>query len=290
MTTAWLRFERCHGSASSLKNAEQYCRDRLYLFDRHTSTTMTQFQSRKPRRDLNNREKPIKKDTTTERVASSVPSSQKDIKTPIKRSLPSNDYGDSSKRMKFDENTNDIDPKKDHLTVFVSNLDYNINEEELTALFPNFTIKNVNIIKNATGRSRGFGYVEFPSEVDVKKAIDLDRTLLKGRPTFISSCLRDKSQREGFKYSEEMELTKLFVKGVAYSATKEDLMKLFGEYGSVKDVRIVCHKNGNSKGIAYIEFDTKEATKKALLKLDQFEFMGHTVSVLCLSEMFPDYF
>jgi squamous cell carcinoma antigen recognized by T-cells 3 len=67
--------------------------------------------------------------------------------------------------------------------------------------------------------------------------------MLAGRPVFISRCERDKQNREsGFKYSTTLEPNKLFVKGISFEATNEDLKKLFGQHGAVKDVRIVTMK------------------------------------------------
>lgn len=67
--------------------------------------------------------------------------------------------------------------------------------------------------------------------------------MLAGRPVFISRCERDKTNREaGFKYSTSVEPNKIFVKGISYEATNEDLKKLFGEFGAVKDARLVTMK------------------------------------------------
>lgn len=86
-------------------------------------------------------------------------------------------------------------------------------------------------------------YAELSSAEDVKKALSLDRKLLHGRPVFISKCERDKSNREtGFKYALKVEPNKIFVKGIAFEATSDDLRKLFSEFGAIKDVRIVTMK------------------------------------------------
>lgn len=80
------------------------------------------------------------------------------------------------------------------------------------------------------------------SQKDVEQALIFDRRLINGRPAFISSVLRDKERRKKFKYSDEMEPTKLFVKGLNFETKKEDLETLFGAFGDVKDVRMVVHK------------------------------------------------
>lgn len=67
--------------------------------------------------------------------------------------------------------------------------------------------------------------------------------MLAGRPVFISRCQRDKTDREpGFKYSTTLEPNKIFVKGVSFDATNDDLRELFSQFGDVKDVRVVTMK------------------------------------------------
>lgn len=71
----------------------------------------------------------------------------------------------------------------------------------------------------------------------------MDRRMLAGRPVFISRCERDKTNRDsGFKYSTTLEPNKIFVKGIAFEATSNDLGKLFGQFGEIKDVRLVTMK------------------------------------------------
>jgi len=108
----------------------------------------------------------------------------------------------------------------------------------------------------------------------------MDRRMLAGRPVFISRCERDKSHREpGFKYSTTLEPKKLFVKGIAFEATNDDVTKLFSQVGNLKDVRLVTMKNGRSKGIAYVEFDDEKSASAAVMKMDGMEFMDKTLSV-----------
>lgn len=88
-----------------------------------------------------------------------------------------------------------------------------------------------------------FRFAELASEADVTKALEMDRRLVAGRPVFISRCERNKSSRDpGFKYATTLETNKLFVKGISLEATKDDLLKLFGQFGAVKDVRVVTQK------------------------------------------------
>lgn len=99
----------------------------------------------------------------------------------------------------------------------------------------------MDLIKTA-GKSRGFGYAELGCVGDVPRALGMDRRMLAGRPVFISKCERDKSSRPQFRYSDDLEPNKLFVKGLHVETTKDDLIRLFEQHGKLKDVRVVCHK------------------------------------------------
>ena len=85
---------------------------------------------------------------------------------------------------------------------------------------------------------------------------------------YISVNETDPQNREKvFKYSTLMERNKLFVKGLPYKATKESIQELFGQFGEIKDVRIVTHRNGHSKGIAYVDFVNDSEASKAIVKV-----------------------
>ena len=97
---------------------------------------------------------------------------------------------------------------------------------------------------------------------------------------YISVNQTDPQNREKvFKYSTLMERNKLFVKGLPYKATKESIQELFGQYGEIKDVRIVTLRNGHSKGIAYVDFVNDNEASKAIVKLDNYVMDGRTISV-----------
>ena len=58
--------------------------------------------------------------------------------------------------------------------LYVGNLSYKATEDDLKDLFKEFeTVTEVNLVTDrATGRSRGFGFVEFSSDEDADKAIN----------------------------------------------------------------------------------------------------------------------
>lgn len=58
-------------------------------------------------------------------------------------------------------------------TLYVGNLPYSVTEEELEDLFTGIgRVNSVRIITDATGRSKGFGFVEMESPQEARAAIE----------------------------------------------------------------------------------------------------------------------
>jgi RNA recognition motif-containing protein len=64
-----------------------------------------------------------------------------------------------------------LDNKK---KLYVGNLPYQVTSDELKSMFSEFgeIVDAVVISDRDSGRSKGFGFVEFSSEEDAKKAVD----------------------------------------------------------------------------------------------------------------------
>lgn len=60
------------------------------------------------------------------------------------------------------------------MNIFISNLNYNTQEEELQELFEKFgAVSSAKIITDKmSGRSRGFAFVEMPNDDEAKQAIE----------------------------------------------------------------------------------------------------------------------
>ncbi|OCU01659.1 squamous cell carcinoma antigen recognized by T-cells 3 [Xenopus laevis] len=176
------------------------------------------------------------------------------------------------------------DRNKDSITVFVSNLPYSISEPEkqLRKVFSSCgEISQVRVIYNNKGTFRGYGYVEFAEEKSAQDALKLDRKVINGRPMFVSPCV-DKNKNPDFKvfkYCTQLEKHKLFVSGLPYSSTKEELEELFKEHGAIKEIRLVTNRSGKPKGLAYVEYENEAQASQAVLKMDGIKIKDHTVKV-----------
>ncbi|KRX57964.1 Squamous cell carcinoma antigen recognized by T-cells 3 [Trichinella sp. T9] len=184
------------------------------------------------------------------------------------------------------ETTNDKSTKHAN-TVFVSNLDFALSKERLKDTMAEAgEVVDVRMIMLRPNRSKGYAYVDYKDEASVKKALKMDRRCIDGRPMYVSVCRGDvetgqqsDKPNSGFQYSVGLEKNKLFVKNIPTFATENEVETLFRQYGDLRSVRLVLHKSGRSKGLAYVEFDNEEAAERARLGQNGAHFLGKRLSV-----------
>mmetsp|Transcript_18865 Transcript_18865/g.32245 ORF Transcript_18865/g.32245 Transcript_18865/m.32245 type:complete len:230 (-) Transcript_18865:594-1283(-) len=78
---------------------------------------------------------------------------------------------------------------------------------------------------------------------------------------------------------EEIDARSVYVGGVDYSCTPEELQQLFQSCGTVNRVTILTDKFGSPKGFAYVEFLEVDAVSNAML-LDNTELRGRNIKVV----------
>ena len=86
------------------------------------------------------------------------------------------------------------------MNIYVGNLSYSVTEEELRDLFSEYgEVSSVNIITDKySGQSKGFGFVEMPSNSEADRAIKaLNESSVKGRDITVNQARprRERSQR-----------------------------------------------------------------------------------------------
>ncbi|KFB51959.1 AGAP002959-PA-like protein [Anopheles sinensis] len=314
LAAAWLRFERCNGTLDQLMSCQELCNATIEKYYKTLSTktsargakgrkldggkepvTSSSKSGQSPNTDGNasagNMGKKNLKRTHDQTSASSKAGGERkeEFKTPAvpaSKVFDSNNrqessMHDASKRPKLDDTSEEVAEKEfERRQVFVSNLSFEATEADIRAIFPELAIESIELVASSSGKSRGFGYMLLASEQEVPKALSFDRRPLAGRPVFISNVARDKANRpHQFKYSTSFEPNKIFIKGLPFNLGRDDLQRLFEPFGAIRDIRIVCYRNGKSKGLAYLEYETVTAAKNAVLKMDQHVIDGLTISV-----------
>lgn len=75
-------------------------------------------------------------------------------------------------------------------SVIVRNLPFNFSDNDLSDMFENFgSIKSFRVIKNESGQSKGFGFVDFESPADAKSALSKSGTEINGRSITVDFSL-----------------------------------------------------------------------------------------------------
>ncbi|HQN91710.1 MAG TPA: RNA-binding protein [Methanoculleus sp.] len=71
-----------------------------------------------------------------------------------------------------------------------------------------------------------------------------------------------------------MESNKLYVGNLTYSVNKEQLKELFGQYGTVNDVRVI-----ERKGFGFVEMSSPKEAEEAKEALNNTVFEGRTLKI-----------
>ena len=71
-----------------------------------------------------------------------------------------------------------------------------------------------------------------------------------------------------------MQVKKLYVGNLSYSATAEQIIELFSAYGRVEEANVV-----NGKGFGFVEFSDAEEAEKAKSELDGSLYSGRNIKV-----------
>lgn len=73
---------------------------------------------------------------------------------------------------------------------------------------------------------------------------------------------------------------KLYIGGIPYSTTEQELRELFAESGEVVSAAIIIDKiTGRSRGFGFVEMNTEEEAQKAIEMFNGKEFGGRTLAV-----------
>ncbi len=77
------------------------------------------------------------------------------------------------------------------MNIYVGNLSFDVTEDELREFFAEFgEVSSVNIITDRyTGKSKGFGFVEMPTQAEAEASIkELNESSLKGRDIIVNQA------------------------------------------------------------------------------------------------------
>ncbi|KAL3461248.1 hypothetical protein BJX64DRAFT_261140 [Aspergillus heterothallicus] len=178
--------------------------------------------------------------------------------------------------------------------LFVGNLSWNVTEEWLQQEFESFgELSGVRIMtERDTGRSRGFGYVEFASAADAAKAFEsMKDTEIDGRKINLDYAtgrpankdqggFKERAQNRARSFGDQSspESDTLFIGNLPFSATEDSVGEVFGSSGTVLGIRLPTHQeSGQPKGFGYVQYSSVDEARQAFNDLQGAEIDGRPV-------------
>lgn len=72
----------------------------------------------------------------------------------------------------------------------------------------------------------------------------------------------------------------IYVSGLNYNTSSEDLQELFAEYGEVSSARVITDREtGRSRGFGFVEMTNDEEGQKAIDELNGGSYDGNSITV-----------
>ncbi|KAK4599356.1 hypothetical protein RGQ29_009429 [Quercus rubra] len=159
--------------------------------------------------------------------------------------------------------------------VFVKNLSEVTTDEDLKNIFGEFgAITSAVVMRDADGRSKCFGFVNFESADDAAKAVEALNGRKHDDKEWYVGKAQKKSERElelKGRFEQSMKETvdkyqglNLYVKNLDDSINDEKLQDLFAEFGTITSCKVMRDPNGISRGSGFVAFSTSEEASRAL--------------------------
>jgi polyadenylate-binding protein len=159
--------------------------------------------------------------------------------------------------------------------VYVKNLSESFSEDDLKNAFGEYgTITSAVLMKDADGKSKCFGFVNFESPDEAAKAVEaLNGKKVDDKEWYVGKAQK-KSEREQelkgrFEQTVKETVDKyqgvnLYLKNLDDSISDEKLKEIFSEFGTITSYKIMRDPNGVSRGSGFVAFSTPEEASRAL--------------------------
>ncbi|GFP83481.1 polyadenylate-binding protein 8 [Phtheirospermum japonicum] len=163
--------------------------------------------------------------------------------------------------------------------VFVKNLAESIKDDDLKNVFVEYgPITSSVVMRDADGKSRCFGFVNFENADDAAKAVEaLNGKKIDDKEWFVGKAQK-KSEREQELKSRFEQTTReavdklqgvnLYVKNLDDTIDDEKLKELFSEHGTITSCKVMRDPSGISRGSGFVAFSTPEEASRALSEMN----------------------
>jgi len=157
----------------------------------------------------------------------------------------------------------------------VGDLDPEVTEAMLYEIFNTVgPVASIRVCRDSvTRRSLGYAYVNFHSAADAERVMDtLNYSTIKGRCCRIMWSHRDPNLRKTGNGN-------VFVKNLDKNVDNKALYDTFSLFGNILSCKVATESDGKSRGYGFVHYETAEAAKQAIEKVNGMQIGEKTVYV-----------
>ncbi|XP_009586443.1 PREDICTED: LOW QUALITY PROTEIN: embryonic polyadenylate-binding protein-like [Fulmarus glacialis] len=161
--------------------------------------------------------------------------------------------------------------------VYIKNFGDDMDDDRLREIFSKFgKTLSVKVMMDNTGRSKGFGFVNFEKHEEAQKAVaDMNGKEINGRMVYVGRAQkrwgaleRQSELKRKFEQIKQERVSRyqgvnLYVKNLDDGIDDERLRKEFSPYGTITSAKVMT-EGGHSKGFGFVCFSSPEEATKAV--------------------------
>ncbi|XP_057531756.1 polyadenylate-binding protein 2-like [Amaranthus tricolor] len=162
--------------------------------------------------------------------------------------------------------------------VYVKNLSETTTDDELLKVFGEYgPITSAVVMRDADGKSKCFGFVNFENADDAANAVEsLNGKKFDDKEWYVGKAQKKSEREQELKGKFEQSMKEaadkfqganLYIKNLDDSVDDEKLKELFAEFGKITSCKIMRDPSGVSKGSGFVAFSSPEEASRALAEM-----------------------
>ncbi|XP_069810181.1 embryonic polyadenylate-binding protein isoform X1 [Dendropsophus ebraccatus] len=162
--------------------------------------------------------------------------------------------------------------------VYIKNFGEDMDDVRLKEIFSAFgNTLSVKVMMDDSGRSRGFGFVNFGNHEEAQKAVaEMNGKEINGRMVYVGRAQkrieRQSELKRKFEQIKQERISRyqgvnLYVKNLDDGIDDDKLRKEFSPYGTITSAKVMTD-GGHSKGFGFVCFSSPEEATKAVTEMN----------------------
>lgn len=169
--------------------------------------------------------------------------------------------------------------KSQFTNVFIKNLDENVTDDDLQAIFTPFgEIQSAVVQRDENGKPKGFGFVNFAKHDEAQRAVDeLNETEYRGTRIFVGRAQKKSERSEELRRQfEALKLERmskihgvnLYVKNLDEQVSEDQLRMEFTPFGAITSLKVMFDEKGVSRGFGFVCYAAPEEAARAISEMN----------------------